>query len=234
MGNLSLNNVKNRYDEEFLNEETLRKQTFVSKDSDKYEGDLLNGKKHGKGTCWLNGDKYVGDWTDGFRNGKGVLFQFNGDVYNGNWTNDNQTGNGTLTYANNDKYEGEFLNGKKNGRGTFTWNNGDQYDGYWIENNMTVNGTYTYSNGDKYYEENEKNDQVCLNEKKAGKGTYFFDGGAKIIVNWVLDYQTGDKVYSFLIGDGKLLDQKLNENEALDFSNVAFSNFEEHKISTRI
>ena len=38
----------------------------------KYEGDLVEGKKHGKGTyIWPNGNKYIGEWENNIINGKG-------------------------------------------------------------------------------------------------------------------------------------------------------------------
>ena len=39
--------------------------TYTWENGDKYVGDWLNNKSHGKGTyTWKNGGKYVGDWVD--------------------------------------------------------------------------------------------------------------------------------------------------------------------------
>eukprot|EP01031_Cornospumella_fuschlensis_P024823 gene24823-29997_t len=46
---------------------------FTWANGNKYEGDLKNNKKHGKGVyTWANGDKYDGDWKDDFMHGSGV------------------------------------------------------------------------------------------------------------------------------------------------------------------
>ena len=37
-----------------------------------YEGEFLNGVRHGRGTCFhANGECYVGEWKDGERQGAG-------------------------------------------------------------------------------------------------------------------------------------------------------------------
>ena len=52
----------------------------------KYEGDLVDGKKHGKGTyIWPNGNKYIGEWKDNAINGNGELIFSTGAKYNGKW-----------------------------------------------------------------------------------------------------------------------------------------------------
>ena len=62
---------------------------------DKYEGDFVDDKKHGKGVyVYANGDKYEGDWLDGKKHGKGVI-----------------------TFADGNKYEGDFVDGKFHGKG---------------------------------------------------------------------------------------------------------------------
>jgi hypothetical protein len=48
----------------------------------RYEGELKNGKPHGKGTYYYNdGNKYTGDWVDGDMSGQGVLTCANGERY---------------------------------------------------------------------------------------------------------------------------------------------------------
>jgi len=40
----------------------------------KYEGEFVNGKKNGKGTCtYPNGDKYIGMWKNGQMDGQGII-----------------------------------------------------------------------------------------------------------------------------------------------------------------
>ena len=53
--------------------------------------------KHGKNTFnYPNGDKYEGDWLDNKRHGRGIFYlanePFKGDKYDGDWQNDKQHG----------------------------------------------------------------------------------------------------------------------------------------------
>ena len=60
-----------------------------------YEGEYLNGKRHGKGKEYFNNSIiYDGEFLNGKRNGKGKEYEY-----------------GEL------KYEGEYINGKRNGKG---------------------------------------------------------------------------------------------------------------------
>ena len=39
-----------------------------------YDGEMLNGKRHGRGTkTWPNGDKYDGEWQFDKKDGRGTL-----------------------------------------------------------------------------------------------------------------------------------------------------------------
>ena len=123
---------------------------------DVYEGEILNGKRHGHGTyTWADGDTYEGDWKDGKRCGWGKLIQYgkspSGETYmkysyDGEWLDSKEHGHGICVEGDfgmekMDKvFEGEWVNGKRQGR--FVWyltnSNGGRYinfyeDGKWIE-----------------------------------------------------------------------------------------------------
>ena len=123
---------------------------------DVYEGEILNGKRHGHGTyTWADGDTYEGDWKDGKRCGRGKLIQYgkspSGETYmkysyDGEWLDSKEHGHGICVEGDfgmekMDKvFEGEWVNGKRQGR--FVWyltnSNGGRYinfyeDGKWIE-----------------------------------------------------------------------------------------------------
>ena len=123
---------------------------------DVYEGEILNGKRHGHGTyTWADGDTYEGDWKDGKRCGRGKLIQYgkspSGETYmkysyDGEWLDSKEHGHGICVEGDfgmekMDKvFEGEWVNGKRQGR--FIWyltnSNGGRYinfyeDGKWIE-----------------------------------------------------------------------------------------------------
>ena len=76
---------------------------------DSYEGDWVNGKRHGQGIFMHGAEHYVGGWKDDKKHGKGG--EFGSEAF----------------------YEGEFANGVKHGEGkerkggllfTGTWNEG--------------------------------------------------------------------------------------------------------------
>jgi hypothetical protein len=49
-----------------------------------YEGDLVNGKFHGKGKLvYFDGSVYEGDWDEGEQNGKGKMTYTDGTVHEG-------------------------------------------------------------------------------------------------------------------------------------------------------
>ena len=102
---------------------------------DVYEGEILNGKRHGHGTyTWADGDTYEGDWKDGKRCGWGKLIQYgkspSGETYmkysyDGEWLDGKEHGHGICVegdfgWEKMDKvFEGEWVNGKRQGR--FVW-----------------------------------------------------------------------------------------------------------------
>lgn len=102
---------------------------------DVYEGEILNGKRHGHGTyTWADGDTYEGDWKDGKRCGRGKLIQYGksptGETYmkysyDGEWLDSKEHGHGICVegdfgWEKMDKvFEGEWVDGKRQGR--FVW-----------------------------------------------------------------------------------------------------------------
>jgi len=55
---------------------------IAGKPDERYEGNLLQGKRHGSGICIFdNGDRYEGCWVDGRTEGKGTYFYATGQRY---------------------------------------------------------------------------------------------------------------------------------------------------------
>ena len=146
-----------------------------------YEGNFLNGLRHGEGTfTWRNGSFYSGDWKDDHKHGYGkdVLFidgKFDseytgefyknqlhghglykwagGETYDGDYENGSMTGLGTYTLPDGEKYIGEFKNGKRHGTGTYYYPNGDVESGQWENNNFITKETVS-----------EKSNQIDLSQ----------------------------------------------------------------------
>ena len=99
----------------------------------KYEGDMVEGLRHGKGTGYYNdGSTYEGDWACDKREGTGRMKYTNGNIYEGNWKNDLREGKGKFYFINGGFYEGEFKNNIIDGYGTL-WIGGykeaDRFEG---------------------------------------------------------------------------------------------------------
>jgi hypothetical protein len=222
----SVNNLidkKNIYGdafEKYLREKKERENRVIILE-DKYEGDLVDGKRNGKGICvyanmcryegeWKNnrrngygiymnenGDKYEGEWKDDYANGKGIILYKNCDCirYEGEMQNDTINGNGKMIYANGDIYEGDFVDFVKCGKGVFTYhNNGDKYDGEWKDDKKNGNGKMIYVNGDIYEGEWEDN-------KYNGCGKMIYANKDKYYGEWKDGQKNGDGKMIYVNGD---------------------------------
>ncbi len=76
-----------KYKGEFRDNEITGTGRYDWPDHSYYEGQVVNGLRHGKGvyTNSKEGVVYEGEWKNGLRHGKGVLKYRNGSVYEGDW-----------------------------------------------------------------------------------------------------------------------------------------------------
>lgn len=52
-----------------------------------YQGDLINGKKDGKGIYYFDtGQVYIGNWKQDFMEGQGVFYFSDGGFFSGNFS----------------------------------------------------------------------------------------------------------------------------------------------------
>jgi hypothetical protein len=138
-----------------------------------YEGEWLEGKKHGFGVLYYaSGVRFEGDFQDGKKHGKGKLYYSQGDFYEGDFNTDKKTGKGTYIWANGDKYCGEFSEDKTSGHGEFSWADGDTYCGNFLNDTREGKGTYRWTNGDRYEGEYKGG-------SRTGKGAYYYWNGNK-------------------------------------------------------
>jgi hypothetical protein len=146
-----------------------------------YEGDVLDGVPHGRGTLTfypgMQYKKYEGEWRKNEAHGRGVLRYTNGDTFEGQWQEGLLHGHVVLTYANGARYEGGCVKGKKHGRGSFRDPDGNTYVGDYVEGKRHGQGKYKKPNGD-YYEGGWKDDkQHGQGEETRGNGYYRYSGG---------------------------------------------------------
>jgi hypothetical protein len=117
-----------------------------------YDGDFLNGMRHGKGKHTFRGELYDGEWKWDKRHGWGKLTTTEGTVISGEWKEDHEHGFITIVDRKGPIVdEGEFRNGKRQGLGRQIFESGDMYDGGWCEGKLDDRGVYYFANGDKLY-----------------------------------------------------------------------------------
>jgi len=126
--------------EESVKPEYGAKIERVEYDTGVYEGEMVDGYRHGKGKyTYTDGSEYEGDWVKGKKTGYGVYRTYNKKrhdgsafveyYYEGEWKDGEKHGKGLWQYAKEyyqgeikvyQSYDGEWKNGKKHGHGAFS------------------------------------------------------------------------------------------------------------------
>ena len=91
------------------------------------------GENFSKYVQFLDGSIYRGELLEGKKNGKGILECANGDKYSGDFVDDFFNGSGELTFSEKSKYEGAFKDGAMHGKGLLLYSGGDVYEGAFFE-----------------------------------------------------------------------------------------------------
>jgi hypothetical protein len=64
-------------------------KTQIWEDGTKYVGEVIEGKRHGKGTIlWPDGTRYIGTFRNNMRHGPGTMILPDGTIYNGTFEDD--------------------------------------------------------------------------------------------------------------------------------------------------
>ena len=172
-----------------------------------YEGDMVNGMRHGFGrlttpkyvrlgtwrddqfTGWgresrRNGDVLEGKYIDGRVTGKGILKNAKGNLYVGDFVDSRRHGYGELD-TNRIHYKGEFAGDRFNGRGIIHFKiEGHDYDGDFRDNEINGNGVFRWTNGDVY-------DGQMTRGKMNGVGRYTYANGQIYEGNYVNGVKEG-------------------------------------------
>jgi len=141
--------VQNLQPDEILERPRMKLLVLAWTNGDRYEGEVLDDRMHGKGTyLYAGGNRYVGEFRHGRPHGEGTLVFANGDVYTGHFDRDTVEGRGTYIYANGDKFKGTFKNGLPHGQGTyFIRSSGNSYSGRWENGSFMGQESDSFSAG---------------------------------------------------------------------------------------
>ena len=63
---------------------------------ERYEGNMKEGKREGKGVSYYTNSRYEGEWKDSKKHGKGILFSKDGTREEGEWKDDIMNGKASI------------------------------------------------------------------------------------------------------------------------------------------
>ena len=150
-----------------------------------YEGEVLNGVPHGRGTLvYPNGLMFEGSWNAGRETGWGVLCGADDEpIWAGEVVDGVPHGSGVLFYSNGDSYAGAWKEGLPHGRGCLETSSGN-YDGAWVEGQRSGVGTQIYTDGSIY-------SGAWRAGHKHGRGELTTSFGFRYQGTWVSDVMEG-------------------------------------------
>ena len=159
-----------------------------------YRGAMRGASLHGKGEYVSKAFKYQGEFLEGLKHGNGVYVWDNGDRYDGLFGQDRPDGRGKYHFANGDSYEGEVKAGVIVGRGTYATKGGDVFEGSFSSGKPHGVGVYRFANGDRYEGEMDQG-------RLQGRGRYLSKAGERIDAPFVDGKAQGIGTYQFSNGD---------------------------------
>ncbi|KRX09751.1 Protein kinase-like domain [Pseudocohnilembus persalinus] len=160
-------NLSIQYSSGIANSYQYQKIMETYEDGSVYDGDKLNGKRHGQGKFfYADGGHYEGQWNQGRMEGFGILYYPSGNLaYEGQWLDDKFNGKGMVFNENTQeinqdfdfrnfdllgenwiKYEGNFIDDNKQGYGVLYLANGDRFEGQFYQDLVHGEGTYIKEN----------------------------------------------------------------------------------------
>jgi hypothetical protein len=189
-----------------------------------YEGDLVDGKRHGQGTLIGNKVTYVGSWQNNLAHGYGKATFASGTVYEGYWCEQQYHGLGKLTenasvggrmrqgyfrhhrivqgkavYRSGDTYEGQWHRDRYHGKGRLTNADGSVLEGT-FKNGKIYNGKGKMVINPKDPRRRVEIEGTWVNGKQQGAGQRS-SVRAKFVGNWEDDLKTGKGEFTFDNGE---------------------------------
>ncbi|KRX01213.1 hypothetical protein PPERSA_05613 [Pseudocohnilembus persalinus] len=152
------------------NDGLQRTATQITDSKKSYKGQILNGKKDGKGIeiDQIQKTQYVGYWQQNKYHGEGTLYYQNTNCYFKGYWEYNEKKNGQEIFPNGDQYEGEYKNNKFHGFGILH----NKYLGYRYEGNFQNGKRDGY--GKEFHRDLSVYEGNFKNNQKNGKGKHIY------------------------------------------------------------
>ena len=172
--------VIHEYTGEYSNNSLNGHGVMVYSNNQSYDGEWLNGKRHGFGEFKSTDGSYEGEWKDDKPNGHGVhkhkYTDSTGkeveDVYIGQFKDSCFDGYGTLTSTLGTKYAGDWVKDERHGHGVFTKQKVVTFEGA----NIDVQSVYT---GQWVNNRQQGEGRIEITTLDTGKVIYIYEGEFK-------------------------------------------------------
>ncbi|MGI9511398.1 MAG: MORN repeat-containing protein [Anderseniella sp.] len=129
----------------------MRFQVEKGKGFDRLEGTFAMGEPEGEARFdAANGDFYTGGFHKGERHGMGYYRLVTGEQYYGDFENGQRHGMGFLIDNDGNAFLGQFENGEAKGAGVVENSDGSKFQGEFAKSLPSGAGTYVAPNGDTY------------------------------------------------------------------------------------
>eukprot|EP00929_Paragymnodinium_shiwhaense_P070010 TRINITY_DN35395_c0_g2_i1.p1 TRINITY_DN35395_c0_g2~~TRINITY_DN35395_c0_g2_i1.p1 ORF type:complete len:215 (-),score=51.70 TRINITY_DN35395_c0_g2_i1:125-769(-) len=120
-------------------------------DGSTYVGQVVEGRRHGRGVWTSPSEQYSGQWKLDQRDGQGRQTWSDGRCFEGQFSLGKFDGHGRMEWHTAHGlmvYEGQYVCDMKHGTGLYQWPDQRIYKGQWVQGKRSGKATYTNSNGD--------------------------------------------------------------------------------------
>jgi hypothetical protein len=159
-----------------------------------YEGEVLNGLRHGHGTMeFRNGNTYTGEWVNDQFHGTGEYLWADGRVYKGQFKKDRIQGKGVAYWVDGRTYDGEWVADHGDGRGIFTLGDNRVFEGV-FRRDFPIIGQMIESTGDTYLANFDGSTQASewRPHKKSNVGVFQDGWRTASPPNWIREFEWED------------------------------------------